>query len=173
MRRYSIASILIHWTMAAAIAFAWLIGQLLEDFPRAERATPQAVHALVGLTVLALLLPRLLARLTGGAPETSGPGWERRLAAAAHLLLYALMAAVPLTGLAIAMSGRAPMPVLGVFEIPTPLASLGLRRPLEEVHELLSNLMLGAVGLHVAATLWHALVRRDGIVRHMLPGGAR
>jgi cytochrome b561 len=173
MRRYSTASILMHWTMAAAIAGAWMIGQLLEEFPRAERATPQGAHALIGLAVVALLLPRLLARILGGAPEAAGPDWERRLATAAHVLLYALMLAVPLSGLAIALTGRAPLPVLGLFDIPAAMPDRGLHRTLEGVHEVLSNLILGAVALHVAATLWHALIRRDGVMRHMLPGGAR
>lgn len=172
MRRYSMASILIHWSMAAAIAGAWLIGQVIEEFPRAERTLPQGAHALIGLTVLALVLPRLLARLIGGTPAATGPEWERRLASAAHVLLYALMVAVPLTGLAIALTGRAPLPVLGLFEIPALMPARGLHGTLEGVHEVMSNLMLGAVALHVAATLWHALIRRDGVARHMLPGGA-
>jgi cytochrome b561 len=170
MRRYPIPTILLHWTMATAIGGAWVIGQVMEELPRgAGRAAATGSHALLGLAVAALLLPRLLARLLGGAPPAAGPEWERRLAAAAHLLLYGLMLAVPLTGLAIAMSGRAPLPVLGLFEIPNLLQPFGLRRMLGGVHEVLSNLMLGAVALHVAATLWHALVRRDGVLRHMLP----
>jgi cytochrome b561 len=173
MRRYSMASILMHWSMAGAIAGAWIIGQLLEEFPRAERAAPQGAHALIGLAVVALLLPRMLARLFGGAPEAVGPEWERRLAAAAHLLLYALMLAVPLSGLAIALTGRAPLPVLGLFDIPAAMPDRALHGTLEGVHEVMSNLMLGAVALHVAATLWHAFIRRDGVMRHMLPGGAR
>lgn len=172
MHRYAMPSILIHWTMAAAIAAAFAIGQLLEALPRATQGTAQGAHALIGLTVLALLLPRLLARAIGGAPAPVGRPWERKLAGAAHLLLYALMLAVPLSGLALAMSGRAPLPVLGLFDIPNLLTGRGLRGFLEGVHEVLSNLMVGAVALHVAATLWHALVRRDGVARHMLPGRA-
>lgn len=172
MTRYSLPSILLHWTMAVAIAAAWTIGQLLEDIPRASRVAWEGGHALIGLTVFALLLPRLLARLVGGVPDAAGPEWEKRLAKAAHALLYALMLALPLTGIAIAMSGRNPMPILGLFDIPNLLGGLGLRRTLEGVHGMLANVLLGTVVLHVAATLWHALVRRDGVARHMLPGKA-
>jgi cytochrome b561 len=168
--RYSIPSIALHWTMALAIGGAWLLGELMEDVPRGpDRVAAQGAHALIGLAILALLLPRLLSRLLGPTPEDAGSRWERRLAQAAHLLLYALMVALPLTGLAIAMTGRAPMPVLGLFEIPNLLADRALHKTLEEVHEVASKLLLGAVGLHVAATLWHAVIRRDGVASRMLP----
>lgn len=157
--------------MALAIGAAWLIGEVMEDMPRGpDKVFALGSHALVGVAVAALLLPRLLARIAGPVPEDAGaPGWERRLAGAAHLLLYLLMLAVPLTGLAIAMSGRAPMQVLGLFEIPALLSGLGLRKTLEGAHEVMANLLVGTVILHVAATLWHALVRHDGVAARMLP----
>ncbi len=169
--RYSRLSIVLHWTMALAIGAAWLIGQVMEEMPRGpDKVFALGSHALVGLAVVALLLPRLLARIIGPVPENAGaPAWERRLAGAAHLLLYLLMLAVPLTGLAIAMSGRAPMQVLGLLEIPPLLSGLGLRKTLEGAHEVMANLLLGTVILHVAATLWHALVRHDGVAARMLP----
>jgi cytochrome b561 len=169
--RYSRLSIALHWTMAVAIGAAWLIGQFLEDLPRGpDKTFALGGHALIGLAVAALLLPRLLARIVGPVPvDAAAPAWEKRLAGAAHLLLYLLMLAVPLTGLAIAMSGRAALPVLGLFEIPPLLAGLGLRKLLEGAHEVMANLLLGAIALHVAATLWHALVRHDGVAARMLP----
>jgi len=39
------------------------------------------------------------------------------------------------------------------------------------VHGLLANYaMLGLVGLHVLAALYHYVVRRDGVLQRMLPG---
>lgn len=169
--RYSLASRLFHWSMAAAIAAGWLIGQTLEDAPRgAARDFNIGLHVLIGLTVLALVLPRLLTRVLGGVPaDANPPGWIKRLGDAAHLLLYVLMLVLPLTGLAAAMTGRAPLPVLGLFEVPPLLNSFGIRKLLEEVHGVLANVMLGTVVLHVAATLWHAFIRRDGVAQRMLP----
>jgi cytochrome b561 len=41
-----------------------------------------------------------------------------------------------------------------------------------DVHIILSwYVMLTFVGLHVAAALYHALVRRDRVLARMLPGG--
>jgi cytochrome b561 len=169
-RRYSLLSIALHWTMALAIGAAWIIGSLLDGMPRGpDRVAAQGTHALIGLAILALVLPRLLARLTGAQPPAEGPRWEQRLGQAGHLLLYALMIALPVTGLAIGMSGRGPMPVLGLFEIPNVLTSFGMWRTLKNVHEVLSKLLLGVVLLHLMVTLWHAFVRRDGVAARMMP----
>lgn len=170
--RYSIASMILHWTMAAVIVGAWLAGQFIEDAPRgAERVFVTGVHALLGLTILALVLPRLAARFIGGVPDDhAAPAWQRRAGQAAHLVLYALMLALPLVGLAILISGRAPFVVLGTLTVPNWLAGAGLRKTFEEVHALLADGLLVVVGLHVAATLWHLLVKRDGVAARMIPG---
>jgi cytochrome b561 len=170
--RYTLPSILLHWTMALAIALAWGGAQLAEVMSRGPGKTlVVGTHALFGLGVLALLLPRVLARLLGTAPGPAPgtPAWEARLALAAHLLLYALMIGLPLTGLLTALSGRAPFDLAGIATLPNSLVGTGLRRTLKEAHEILANLMLGAVALHVAAVAWHALVRRDGVAARMTP----
>ena len=173
--RYSLPSILLHWTMALAIALAWGGMQLAEALGRGPtKALVVGSHALLGLAVLALVLPRVLARWLGTAPGPApgAPAWEQRLATAAHLLLYALMLALPLSGLLAAMTGRAPFDLAGLATLPNSLAGTGLRRMVKEVHEFLANLMLGAIALHVAAVAWHAVVRRDGVAARMMPGRA-
>lgn len=172
---YALPSILLHWTMALAIALAWGGAQLAEALGRGQaRAFVTGSHALLGLAVLALLLPRLLARWLGTAPGPApgAPAWEQRLARAAHLLLYALMLALPLTGLLTALTGRAPFDLAGLATLPNSLAGTGLRRVVKEAHEIVANLMLGAIALHVAAVAWHAIVRRDGVAARMMPGRA-
>lgn len=169
-QRYSIPSIVLHWTMALAIALAWIGAQVADVFGRGPTKTfVVGSHALLGLAVLALLLPRLLARWTGGVPGPApgAPAWEVRLAHAAHLLLYALMLALPLSGLLTAMTGRTPFDLAGLATLPNSLAGTGLRRTVKEVHELLANGMLAAIALHVAAVLWHAFVRRDDVAWRM------
>jgi cytochrome b561 len=170
--RYPLPNILLHWTMALAIVLAWGGAQLAEALSRGPTRTfVLGSHALFGLAVLALLLPRALARVFGTAPGPApgAPAWERRLAAAAHLLLYALMLALPLTGLLLAMSGRAAFDLAGLATLPNALAGTGLRPLLKETHEIVANLMLGAIALHVAAVAWHAVVRRDGVAGRMTP----
>lgn len=174
--RFSTASIILHWTMALAIAAAWILAQAIDLVPRGPGRTAMlGSHVLVGLAVLALLLPRFLARLRGPvpAPAPGTPSWETRLAAATHGLLYALMLAQPVTGIIFAMARRTPVNVLGLFTITNPLAESSLRGLFGETHELLATLLLAAVALHVAATLFHHFIRRDDVAATMIPALAR
>jgi cytochrome b561 len=173
--RYSTTTIVLHWMMAIAIAVAFAVGKVAEGLPRGpEKASLMGWHVLLGMSVLALLLPRVLSRATGGAPDNAElPAGERTLAAATKHLFYLLMLALPLVGMATVMSNRAPLQVVGLFEIPTPLAAYGLRDTFQAVHGALAKLMLAAFVLHVLATAWHRLVRRDDVPGRMIPFLAR
>jgi superoxide oxidase len=171
--RYSIPTIVLHWTMALVQVAAFIVGQIGEGMPRGpDKMFVMGWHAFAGIVTLALLLPRLLSRWLGTTPDNADiPGWEQRAAAATHLLFYALMIALPLTGAATVMSGRAPFAVAGgLFEVPNLLASHGLRDTFEAIHGVLAKLLLGAFVLHVVATIWHKLVRHDDVPGRMIPG---
>lgn len=174
--RYSVTSILLHWTMALAILLAWGGMQVAEALGRGPAKTfVEGSHAVFGLGVLALLLPRILARLRGRRPDQTedAPGWEARLAAATHLLLYVLMLALPLTGILTALTGRRPFDLAGLGAIPNLLATSGLRGTVKGVHEVLANGLIAVVALHVLATLFHAVIRRDDVAARMIPRLAR
>ena len=87
-----------------------------------------------------------------------------------QVALYALLVAIPLSGvLMMAAKGRI-FEVFGLFTMP-PLMQLdrSLVHSLEEIHEVLANLMIGLVGLHTLAALMHQFVLKDGVMRRMLP----
>jgi cytochrome b561 len=171
--RYSIPAIVLHWTMALGILLAWGGMQIAEDLGRGPaKALVEGGHALFGLAVLALLLPRILTRLRGrrvAAPDAA-PAWEACLAAATHLLLYAMMLALPVSGLLTAMTGRRPFDLAGLGAIPNLLSATGMRGALKGAHELIANGLIAVVALHVAATLFHAFIRRDDVAARMIPG---
>ena len=96
MHRYSQITIAIHWLTAVLVVVAWFtaVGG------RHARTDPSYVHFTVGLAVLLLVVPRLLARWLGAAPRIEDPQkrWLDLAARAGHSLLYLLLIALPLSG---------------------------------------------------------------------------
>jgi cytochrome b561 len=141
---FGLASRLLHWTSAVLMLCALPMGLFVVVLPQgAIRADFLAGHQGVGLAVLALLLLRL-GWLAASRPPAA-PGVAAGLARGAF---YALLAALPLTGLALA--GATGWPVLGSHL--TELVPLPLARAL---HILLSALFALLFAAHVGAVISH------------------
>jgi cytochrome b561 len=127
-------------------------------------------HKLIGLTVLALVVVRLLYRLTRGAPR-SDPTVPPALTGISHLVhwsLYALLIAVPVIGYAAISWGD----YLDVFGVHLPAVSVKNEELSKEAfhwHELGAILIIGFVSLHVVAAIYHRFIRRDRVVERMIP----
>jgi len=118
--RYSSASIVLHWIMAALVIGAYATAELRETF--ADGSTQQSLlasaHALIGLAVFVLVFARLALR-SGPKPSiTPAPSRvQAGLATAMHVTLYAFMIAMPLLGwLLVSADGTAVQ--LGGFQLP-------------------------------------------------------
>ncbi|MCC7426740.1 MAG: cytochrome b/b6 domain-containing protein [Alphaproteobacteria bacterium] len=85
-----------------------------------------------------------------------------------HLALIFLTVALPLSGLFDRWARGRAVTVFGGLPLPAPMPIPG-GRLWGEAHEVLANLLLAAVALHVVAALWHHLVLRDGSLMAMLP----
>jgi cytochrome b561 len=127
-------------------------------------------HKLIGLTVLALILLRLIYRLTRGAPR-SDPTVPPALTGVSHLVhwaLYALLIAVPVLGY-FAISYGDFLDVFG-FHLPALAAKNDeLSKQVFEWHETGAILIIAFVSLHVLAAIYHRFVRRDRVVERMIP----
>ncbi len=170
MPRYDRLAILFHWVMAVLIFYAAAAIMIADDLPRgAFRELIKTSHNSVGAIVVALLVLRLVWRLIGKAPALPAnmSAQQQRMARLAHIGLYALMAAVPLLGMAAHfLRGRGLE--FGFFSIASPLtANRALSRGIKEVHELAAYALLGLVAFHVAAALWHQFIKRDGLMTRM------
>jgi len=172
--RYPTPLIALHWLIAILIVAAFALGTVMTDM----RISPTKLqyysyHKWLGVTVLALVAIRLLARLFSTAPaypDTMG-NWQKKVAHATHILLYVLMFAVPLSGYFYTSAAGYPVVYLGMFELPTIIGpDPELKHSLKELHELLTNVILALVSLHVLAALKHQFVDKDGILRRMMPG---
>lgn len=100
--RYGRISRLLHWTMAilfiALIPMGVFASIIPEDTP--YRTAYYVVHKTLGVIVFALLIVRLVWNRKSQRPalDASLKPAERKLAHGAHLALYVMMIAVPVTG---------------------------------------------------------------------------
>ena len=114
---------------------------------------------------------RLIWRGIARAPALlPAPVWQRRLAHLSHILLYALMFAIPLSGWLMSSAGGFTVNYLGVLALPDLVGKdKALFETLKDVHETLNFTLLGLVILHVLAALKHHFVDRDARLRRILP----
>lgn len=163
----------IHWASALLVAAAWAVGSTMEDFPRgASRDLAMQVHYSLGVLVLGFAALRVARRAVAPPPRPEGPAWQRLAATGTHVALILLTIGLPLSGLLDRWARGRAVTVFGGVPLPAPFAVPG-GRLWGEAHEVMANLLLAAVVLHVAAALWHQFVLRDGTLSRMLPAGRR
>jgi cytochrome b561 len=168
-RRYAAAAIALHWTIAALIlmqiALGWIMNEVVPDHTPNQQWL-ENIHISLGLTILILVLIRIAVRLTHKPPASPAgtPGWERVLASVIHVVFYALLLVMPLTGWALVSLGNHPISFWGlpwphlpgvhaIMGDPTPRAS---RQALKHFHVyIMIWIVLLSLALHVAGALKH------------------
>lgn len=173
--RYSRGAIAFHWAIAALVLFNLWLGLFHDSLPRSWQVMP--VHKSVGITILVLTLGRIAWRLTHRPPHLPDhlPGWEKMLARSVHLLMYALLLVLPLTGWLLSSDPARPRPIswFFLFDLPLLPATPAIASGAHETHELLGLLMAALVAIHIVAALRHHFLLRDAVLPRMLPWAAR
>ncbi len=173
----------LHWIMAVCILTMLFVGVHMVSTVNPKYLTLFTLHKTLGITILALALIRLAFRLRSGAPPLPRdlPAPMKLAAHLSHYALYALMIGLPLIGWAMLSAAGYPIVLWGGLWLP-PIAPQGegLHTALWIAHVSLAYVFYSVILLHVAAALFHALVRRDGVfeamagdLRHEAPNPAR
>ncbi|NKJ51377.1 cytochrome B [Burkholderia sp. SG-MS1] len=165
---------LLHWTMAPLIVAMLFIGVGMVGSVSRAHNTLIAIHKPLGIALLLLVVLRVGVRLTHGSPPLPADmATPQRIAAkASHLVLYVLMAAMPLIGWAMLSAAGYPVTLYGPLHLP-PIApqNVELFAVLRALHTWLAYALFATVLLHLAAALFHGLIRRDGVFSSMARGG--
>ena len=165
----------IHWATAVLFITAMLIGFYcgLQPPGTSPRRELLEVHKSLGMTLLFLSVLRLMVRAaTRAPPEPSSFGALVHFASRLnHVALYLILFAMPLTGYAFSSAGGYSLKYFWTFSWPRLVAdSPAIAHAGEVTHDALAWLVYAAVALHIAATVWHAAVVRDGTLARMWPG---
>lgn len=166
---------MLHWLIVALLIVQFIIAWTMPDIRRDTPLTTIIdLHFSFGMLILFVVVIRLGWRATHTQPEPEDglPPLQVASAQAVHWLLYLLLFVVPILGWINASWRGYPVTLFGLFEMPQLVAKHAPGWGVTgDIHGFLAEyVLLALVGLHVAAALYHHFIRRDGVLRRMLPG---
>ncbi len=190
---YSKTAKVLHWLIAIGIfgmfALGWFMSELPKEAPKqmaydlfnlgaytwnlSEEISPRTfyfnLHKSIGVTIFALILIRILWRITHRPPAllASYKAWERKLASGAHHLLYLLMVALPISGIIMAAYSKYGIKWFGVAFIKG-LDNNPMRELFKEVHEIIGIIILLVIIVHIIGALKHKFIDKDDTLKRML-----
>ena len=162
----------LHWLVAPLLLLQFVVSYLMPHIGRNTVAgTLINLHFSCGVLIFVLMLVRFVARLRNPVPlAPAALAWENFVALTTHRAIYFILLLSPFLGWASASSHNLKVNVFGIFTLPD------LVEPRTEwantagdVHGYLMWTLLGLVGLHIAAALFHQFIQKDGVLLRMLP----
>lgn len=165
---------LLHWVMAIMVLAAVPAGFVMtqDGLDRSLQNTLFIMHKNAGVLLLLLILIRIGYRLAHPpAPLPADvPDWQRRIAALSHVALYTLLFVMPVAGYIRVKAGGFPIESLDAMGVPSLVAkSEPLAQTAKTIHYLGGTALAALIALHIAAALYHAVIRRDGVFSRMWP----
>ncbi len=190
---YTKTAKVLHWLIAIGIFFMFALGWYMSDLPKeapkqmaydlfdlgiytwnlAEEISPRTfyynLHKSIGVTIFALILIRILWRITHKPPTllASYKEIERKIASSAHHLLYLLMLVLPVSGIIMAVYSKYGIKWFGMDFIGG-LDNKPLRELFKSVHEIIGLIILAVIIVHILGALKHKFIDKDETLSRML-----
>lgn len=191
--RYTKTAKVLHWLIAIGVFGMFALGWFMSDLPKeapkqmaydlfdwgiytwqvSEEISPRSfyfnLHKSIGVTIFALIIFRILWRVTHKPPAllATYKVWERKLATGAHHTLYLLMVVLPLSGIIMAIASKYGIKWFGL-EFIGGLDNKPLREAFKEVHEIVGVVILSVIILHIIGALKHKFIDKDETLNRML-----
>lgn len=164
----------LHWLVAFLVLGMLPVGLLMvqEGLSRPFQNALFLMHKNTGVIVMLLVAARIFYRWRNPPPPLPNnlPLWQKRVSAWTHGVLYGLIVLMPVSGYVRVRTGGFPIEILDAIGIGTLLPkSDAIANAAKSLHYLGAWALAVVVGLHVAAALQHALIKRDGIFQRMWP----
>lgn len=175
-KRYGSLSIGLHWVMLLLLVAVYACIELRGYFPKGSdpREALKTWHFMLGLSVFALVVVRLVTRMMTTTPpiKPNPPKLQALSAKLMQIALYALMIGMPLAGWLILSASGKPIPFFGLHLPALISQSKDTADFIKEIHETGGTVGYFLIGFHTAAALYHHYVMRDNTLMRMLPAGA-
>jgi cytochrome b561 len=168
-----------HWLTAIVVTIAFILGP--GGFGRMMRqgidpATRSDIvwHETLGIAVFVLTVLRLLwVAFRPAAPQFPMANSIKLMSKLAHLALWTLMLALPITAI-LALGGEShPLTLLGGIRVDRMPAitnsAIAKLADWGDVHQFLGDAIMWLAGLHAVAAIYHHVKLKDGVLTSMLP----
>lgn len=165
---------LLHWSVALLVCVQSGLGWVAVSW----RLSPTkldlfVLHKSIGMLILLLMIARLVWRALNVAPRLPAGmrPLERFAARLGHVLLYALLLLMPVTGWIINSAANIPFRLFWQVPLPAIVSpDEALADAAKHLHLALFVLLALLVPVHVGAALRHHFVKHDAVLTRMLPG---
>lgn len=172
VRRYTVFAMLLHWLVAAGIAFLYIHGFLMMHTEESRRLSELNLHRSVGVTVFVLVLVRVWWRLVRPPPHVAMPEVQVWVASIVHLLIYALLVVNGIAGSVGWWASGDPVVFFGLPIEPERTGSPEVNRMCILIGLSTARVLLVVIVLHVLAVIKHEWLDRDRLLERMVPGPA-
>ena len=169
--RWGAVARLFHWAIVLMLLGQFIMAELAEDLPLGmEKIALLARHKSVGITILLLAVLRLGWRALNPTPRApAGAPWELALARGAHVALYGLLFAMPLSGWMMSSAKNYPVSWFNLLPLPNLVpVSESIYEFMHETHELLATALIVIAAAHVLGALRHHFIKKDDVLKRML-----
>lgn len=173
LQNYGAVAKTFHWLMAVLIIVLLTVGLIMTDMENSpDKFKLYGLHKAFGILVLFLATLRFGWKILDVSPLL--PDHMSKMAKLgaklAHLALYALMFAMPMSGWVMSSAAGFPVSVFGLFTMPNLVEpDKELAKNINELHESMAWLLIVLIVLHIIAALLHHFYYKDNTLRKMLP----
>jgi cytochrome b561 len=170
---YPATSKVLHWLVAACVLLTAPVAIAMTNIDKGP--TQDALynlHKSLGVLILILMVLRVLNRFAVGAlaAEAEIEPWQKTVSSIVHTSLYVLLLAMPIVGYIANSAYGASTPFFGWFELPVITGkNEELATKLFTLHRWVGWLVIVLALTHISAALYHHFIRRDAVLKRMLP----
>ena len=177
LRIFDRATRLMHWLTAALMLGVFVLAFSIDiATSRTSHTALLQLHRSIGLTIWVLTMARFVWRCFAKYPNWPGDMSRTMqiLAMASEYGLYALLLTQPILGLLQTNAHGDQVNLYFIGQLPAIIEkNRQLAKQLLAVHKAVGFSLLGLIGLHASAALFHHFWRRDDTLTAMLPAAGR
>lgn len=171
--RYGWLTKLFHWLVFFMVAAQLFVGYLRHEFfSHPESHQLMLLHKSLGLTLIPVMLLFILWSCFQKKPAwpAAMPRYERIMARVAHVLIYALILVMSISGWCWSSSAGYPPSWFGLCTLPAPWVAghTHLTALFSQIHVTCAVIVSIVLGVHILAAFKHYFFDRDDILQRML-----